>query len=79
MLMATVSSYTKYTTSAGDTWDDIAYKTCGSELLSSEIMTLNRQYIGVVIFGEGTTLTIPVYDTTQDPDTLPPWRAKDES
>ena len=72
--MATVSSYTTYVTSAGDTWDEIAYKTCGSEILSSEIMLLNREYMGVVQFGEGIKLTIPVYDISQDPDTLPPWR-----
>ena len=75
MLMASVTNYTTYITSAGDTWDEIAYKTCGSEVLSSEIMALNRKYIGVVIFGEGATLTIPVYDKTQNPDTLPPWRS----
>lgn len=72
--MALISSYIEYVTSAGDTWDSIAYKTCGSELLSSELMALNRPYIGVVIFGEGVTLTIPVYDTATDPETLPPWR-----
>lgn len=77
--MATVSSYTTYTTSAGDTWDEIAYKTCGSEVLSSEIMLLNRPYIGVVLFGEGIDLTIPVYDTSVTPDTLPPWRTANDS
>lgn len=75
--MATVSSYTTYVTSAGDTWDEIAYKTCDSEILSSEIMQLNRKYMGVVEFGEGIELTIPVYDASQDPETLPPWRASD--
>lgn len=77
--MATVSSYTTYVTSAGDTWDEIAHKTCDSELLSSKIMLLNRPYMGVVEFGEGIELTIPVYDTSQDPETLPPWRGADES
>ena len=75
--MATVSRYTTYVTSAGDTWDEIAYKTCDSEILSSEIMQLNRKYMGVVEFGEGIELAIPVYDTSQDPETLPPWRASD--
>ena len=72
--MATVSSYTKYVTSAGDTWDEIAYKECGNETFSSDIMALNRYYIGVVEFGEGVELTIPVYETSETPDTLPPWR-----
>lgn len=74
MLMATVSSYKTYTTIAGDTWDEIAFKECGSETLSSELMLLNRKYINVVIFGEGVELVIPVYDTAQTPSTLPPWR-----
>ncbi len=72
--MATATSYTTYVTSAGDTWDEIAYKKCGNETLSSELMTLNRKYINVVIFGEGIELTIPVYDMSQAPETLPPWR-----
>lgn len=77
--MATVSNYITYTTSAGDTWDEIAYKQCGSELLSTELMLLNRRYMGVVIFGEGIDLTIPVYETSQEPETLPPWRTADDS
>ena len=77
--MASVSSYITYITSAGDTWDEIAYKMCGSEVLSSEIMSLNRAYIGVVEFGEGVELIIPVYEASQDPETLPPWRIADES
>ncbi len=77
--MAIVSDYKTYTTSAGDTWDEIAYKECGSELLSTELMALNRKYMGVVIFGEGAELTVPIYETSQEPDTLPPWRAADGS
>lgn len=72
--MPTISSYTTYVTSAGDTWDEIAYKTCGRETLSSELMLLNRNYINVVVFGEGVELTIPVYEESQIPATLPPWR-----
>ena len=77
--MASASSYTTYITTAGDTWDEIAYKTCDSELLSSELMTLNREYTGVVFFGEGVSLIIPVYDTLNTPDTLPPWRKSNDS
>ena len=77
--MATISDYTTYITSAGDTWDEIAFKTCKNEFLASELMQLNREYIGVVIFGEGAELTIPIYDVSQDPETLPPWRRSDGS
>lgn len=76
--MATVSSYTTYVTSAGDSWDEIAYKTCGNETLSSELMALNRKYVNVVLFGEGIELIIPVYDMSQAPETLPPWRNTNE-
>ena len=72
--MPTISSYTTYQTSAGDTWDEIAYKMCGNETLSSELMLLNRDYINVVIFAEGVELTIPVYEESTSPATLPPWR-----
>lgn len=75
--MASVIDYTTYVTSAGDTWDEIAHSECGSELLSSELMLLNRKYMGVVIFGEGVELVVPIYDTTQEPETLPPWRSAD--
>lgn len=75
--MASVSNYFVYITAAGDTWDEIAYKACGNECLSSELMLLNRQHIGTVIFDEGIELIIPVYEESQDPETLPPWRDAD--
>jgi len=68
----------KITTSAGDTFDELALTYCGSELLSSEIIALNPDYSNVIIFGEGVPLLIPVFDEADTPDTLPPWRTEDE-
>lgn len=65
-------------TEAGDTFDTIALEFCGSEMYATAIMSYNPDLVNVVIFGEGTELTVPVYDTGEAPDTLPPWRKADE-
>lgn len=72
--MSQVIDYKEHITNAGETFDIIALNECGSEILATDIITLNPQYTDVVIFGEGITLTVPVYDTTESPETLPPWR-----
>ena len=71
-------SYKKIITRAGDSFDGLALEHCGNEKLSSEIIALNPQYSNVLIFGEQIELTIPVYDTSNTPDTLPPWRQKED-
>lgn len=60
-----------YTTAAGDSFDGIAYRELGSELLSSEIIKLNPKYCNVLIFGEGVRLNMPEA-AVQTPGT-PPW------
>lgn len=78
--MAEPISYKTIKTRAGDTFDGLAYKYCANEQLASELILLNQDYCDVLIFGEGISLTIPVYDTDVTPETLPPWRtAEDDS
>ncbi len=72
--MAQVISTTTHITQAGETFDTMALYLCGSEILATDIIALNPEYSNVVVFGEGAELTIPVYDTTETPETLPPWR-----
>lgn len=72
--MAQVISTNTHITKAGETFDTMALYLCGSELLASDIIKLNPEYSNVVVFGEGTELIIPVYDTTKTIETLPPWR-----
>lgn len=64
----------KYETNAGDTFDGIAYKELGNELLSSEIIKLNPQYSNVVIFAEGVSLEMPELSSTAT--TLAPWEVE---
>lgn len=71
-------SYKQIITRAGDSFDSLAYKHCGDERLSSEIIALNPQYSNVLIFGEEIELKIPVYSSENTPDTLPPWRTEVE-
>ena len=71
------TSYIEIVTKAGDTFDSLALEHCGSEMLSSEIISLNPMYRNVLIFGEGINLEIPVYNTSITPETLPPWRQEE--
>lgn len=72
--MPQLISTKKILTSGCDTFDELALTHCGSERLAGEIIALNPDYCNVVIFGQGTELTIPVFDTKETPETLPPWR-----
>ena len=64
---------TTYTTISGDTWDMIAYKTLGNEMLMGDLMKANAEYRKTVVFPAGITLTIPNIDVEIDSD-LPPWK-----
>lgn len=61
-----------YTTTQGDMWDLIAYKTLGSERYMSIIIEANEQYIDTVVFKEGITLSVPQGNTSVS-RRLPPW------
>lgn len=62
-----------YTTTQGDMWDMIAYKSYGTESGMNVLLEANQQYTDIVIFPAGIQLTIPEY-TEPLPNTLPPWR-----
>lgn len=74
MANRTVVGYTEYTTVPGDTFDVIAFKSYTDELLSSEIIAANPNYIDTIVFEEPVKLKIPVFDSADLPETLPPWR-----
>ena len=61
----------EYITAAGDSFDGIAYKKLGNELMSSEIIRLNPKYCNVLIFGEGVSLKLP--ETVARASDTPPW------
>ncbi len=63
---------TTYRTIQGDFFDDIAYRTYGSEKYGVSIMTANPGYADVVRFDAGITLTIPQVASSQN-ITVVPW------
>ena len=69
-----IIGYNPYYTSEGDTFDMLALKEYGEEQLSSVIIAENIEYADVLIFEQGILLYIPVLETIDTPDTLPPWR-----
>lgn len=69
-----ILGYIPYNTEQGDTFDALALTVYRDEKLSSVIIQANPDYCDVLIFDAGVTLNIPVIDTTEMPDTLPPWR-----
>jgi len=63
-----------YTTSKGDTFDILAFVFYDDPLLASVIIQANPDYSDVLIFDDNVELYIPEIDTTEIPETLPPWR-----
>ncbi len=63
-----------YTTSKGDTFDILAFVFYDNPLLASVIIQANPDYSDVLIFEDNVELYIPEIDTTEIPETLPPWR-----
>lgn len=62
-----------YTTIQGDTWDVVAYKTLGDEMMMSRIIEANIEFADITVFSAGVTLVIPEIETTPS-ELLPPWK-----
>ncbi|MCB6992893.1 LysM domain-containing protein [bacterium 210820-DFI.6.37] len=69
-----ILDYTNYVTQERDTFDLIAYKQYGNELLASLLIQENIRYADVLLFEEGILLKIPVINEAEVDDSLPPWR-----
>lgn len=69
-----ITGYIQYFTQEGDTFDSIALQQYDNEMLSSLIIQENIRYCDTLIFEAGVLLYIPMLDTVEAPDTLPPWR-----
>lgn len=75
--MPTTSSgdYFLYTARAGDTWDQISYMAyMYTERYADLVLKANPEYSDVVIFEGGEVVKVPIVDTVDTPETLPPWR-----
>lgn len=72
--MPRYSSYEYYVTSQSDTFDLIAYDLYGDEYRASDIVELNPEHCGVIVFDAGVELRVPVYDDPVDSEHVAPWR-----
>ena len=63
-----------YMTTQSDTFDLIAYDLYGDEFLASDIVELNPEYAGELVFDAGIELKVPVYDEDTGAETVAPWR-----
>lgn len=74
-----MSGLSTYKTVQGDTYDIIAKKVYGDELLMGKIVCSNPKYIGTMVFPSGVILQIPdATDKELKYNSLPPWRQDDE-
>ncbi len=64
----------KYRTISGDTFDIIAKKTLGDEMLAGLIIEKNLDYADVIFFGAGVELNIPEEVPDEVLEDLPPWK-----
>jgi len=63
-----------YTTIQGDTWDMIAYRLWGRELLCDRLMRANPEWLEVVVFGPGVVLTVPEIQNARPREPAAPWQ-----
>lgn len=62
-----------YTTQEGDTFDLLALQLYSEETAAGYIMDANPDYAGTLVFKAGVKLRLPVVETVDVPETLPPW------
>ena len=63
------------TTIQGDTWDRLAKRAYGDELLCDVLMQANPAHLNTAIFSAGVQIVVP--ETEQTVHTAPPpWRAE---
>lgn len=62
-----------YTTIQGDTWDLIAYKIYGSEMVMDKLMQANTHLIQIAVFSAGTIVFLPDINVTEEMENKPPW------
>lgn len=65
-----------YTTVSLDTWDVIAKKLYGTEVLMDRLIRANLEHRKTVFFSAGVVLKVPEVDTgsAELAENLPPWK-----
>lgn len=69
-----VSDASAYVAQGGDTFDSIALVAYNEERMASTIIEANPDLSDVLIFEGGEAVRIPIVETVETPETLPPWR-----
>lgn len=69
-----VKGYKAYMCRQGDSFDLLAAQAYGTETMAHVIAQENPDYIDVLLFDGGETIRLPLVETVETPDTLPPWR-----
>lgn len=70
----TVSAFINYRTRVGDTFDELALQVYNDEKMAHHIIEQNPDFADVIIFEESVPLRIPIFEDTELPATLAPWR-----
>lgn len=63
-----------YVAQGCDTFDSIALVAYNEERMASVIIEANPDLGDVLIFEGGEAVRIPIVETVETPETLPPWR-----
>ena len=71
---ALIQSYSIAYAQGGDTFDSIALVAYNEERMASTIIEANPDLSDVLIFEGGEAVRIPIVETVETPETLPPWR-----
>ena len=70
----TVSAFINYRTRAGDTLDELALQVYNNEKMAHHLIEQNPESADVIVFEESVPLKIPIFEETENLDTLAPWR-----
>lgn len=74
-----ITGYKSYITREGDTFDALALSMYGDERLAHRIIKYNPDTADVLVFGPNVELRLPIYESDNPPETLPPWRRGGET
>ena len=69
-----ITGYIDYVAQGGDTLDSIALAAYNEERMAGTIIAANPDLCDMLIFEGGEAVRIPIVETVDTPDTLPPWR-----
>lgn len=65
-----------YVCRAGEAWDLLAGQAYGHETMADVIIAANPDLADVVLFEGGESISLPLVELVESPDTLPPWRRR---